>query len=286
MHAKPCLTLGSSCLALALCGLLPVATTGCHKKQEESADTAASAPATPAPTPAPAAAPAAPATTPTTPETTAAAAPPMTSDAGAMSTATAAAPITGQANDTVAEASATTGSPALKSGADEAASRKAAAQWSLHQDDIKNDPDGQWATSATASTSYSNHQGNDTFSPMQATGVPNIEAYGDDGKAWAPSTQDGGIEWLDLKYAKPVHATEVRVRESQGSGAVVKVELIDDAGVAHRIWTGDDPTKDLNYLLLKFPATSYKVNRVKVTLATNAVPGWNEIDAVQLVGKP
>jgi hypothetical protein len=283
MHAKPRLTFGSSCLALALCGLLPVATAGCHKKQEEGDNTAASAPAAPAAQPAPAAAPAAPATT---PETTAEAAPPMSSDAGAMSSGTAAAPITGQANDTVAVASATTGSPTIKAGADEATSRKAAAQWSLHQDDIKNDPDGQWAASATASTSYSNHQGNDTFSPMQATGAPNVESYGDNGKAWAPSTQDGGIEWLDLKYAKPVHATEVRVRESQGSGAVVKVELIDDAGVAHRIWSGDDPTKELNYLLLKFPVTSYKVNRVKVTLATNAVPGWNEIDAVQLVGKP
>ncbi len=285
MDAKPRLSLGSSCLALALCGLLPVVTTGCHKKQEEGDNTAASAPAAaPAPEPAPAAAPAAaPATT---PATTAEAAPPMSSDAGAMSSGTAAAPITGQSTDTVAEASATTGSPTIKAGAEEAPSRKAAAQWSLHQDDIKNDPDGQWATSATASSSYTNHLGNDTFSPMQATGVPNVESYSDNGKAWAPSTQDGGIEWLDLKYAKPVHATEVRVRESQGSGAVVKVELIDDAGVAHRIWTGDDPTKELNYLLLKFPVTSYKVNRVKVTLATNAVPGWNEIDAVQLVGKP
>src|ERR1700761_6383609 len=105
MDAKPRLTLASSCLALALCGLLPVATTGCHKKQEGD-NMAASAPAAAAPEPAPAAAPAAPATT---PETTAEATPPMSSDAGAMSSGTAAAPITGQATDTVAVASATTG---------------------------------------------------------------------------------------------------------------------------------------------------------------------------------
>ena len=96
MDAKPRLTLASSCLALALCGLLPVATTGCHKKQEGD-NMAASAPAAAAPEPAPAAAPAAPATT---PETTAEATPPMSSDAGAMSSGTAAAPITGQATDT------------------------------------------------------------------------------------------------------------------------------------------------------------------------------------------
>ncbi|HEX7680273.1 MAG TPA: hypothetical protein VF713_19230 [Thermoanaerobaculia bacterium] len=36
---------------------------------------------------------------------------------------------------------------------------------------------------------------------------------------------------------------------------------------------------------VKFDKTTYKTDRVKVTLATNVVPGWNEIDAVQLVGK-
>jgi len=36
--------------------------------------------------------------------------------------------------------------------------------------------------------------------------------------------------------------------------------------------------------MVKFPKTAFKTERVKVTLATNVVPGWNEIDAVQLVG--
>jgi hypothetical protein len=36
--------------------------------------------------------------------------------------------------------------------------------------------------------------------------------------------------------------------------------------------------------MVKFPKTTLKTDRVKVTLATNIVPGWNEIDAVQLVG--
>jgi hypothetical protein len=35
---------------------------------------------------------------------------------------------------------------------------------------------------------------------------------------------------------------------------------------------------------VKVPKTAYKAYRVKITLATNVVPGWNEIDAVQLVG--
>ena len=175
------------------------------------------------------------------------------------------------------------------SGADEGASaettaKMAATEWALKQDEIKNDPNGQWAISATASSSYNDAQGIAPWSANQATGAPNVEKYGDDGKAWTSKTPDGGIEWLDLKYPKPVNATEVRVRESCGSGAVIKIDVYDEQGAAHAVWQGNDPTAELNYLMVKFPKTAFKTDRVKVTLATNVVPGWNEIDAVQLVG--
>ncbi len=168
--------------------------------------------------------------------------------------------------------------------ATEASAKLNAAEWALKQDEIKNDPNGQWAIQATASSTYNDAQETAGFSANQATGAPNVDAYGDNGAAWASKTPDSGIEWLDLKYPKPVHATEVRVRESCGSGAVIKIEVYDDQGTAHAVWQGNDPTKDLNYLIAKFPKTSFAVARVKVTLATNVVPGWDEIDAVQLVG--
>ncbi len=160
----------------------------------------------------------------------------------------------------------------------------AAAEWALKQDAIKNDPNGQWAVSATASSSYNDAKENEGYAPNQAAGAPNVETYSDNDKAWTPATADSGIEWLDLTYAKPVYATEVRVRESCGSGAIIRVELIDAQGTSHAIWSGADPTTELNYLLVRFPKTAFKVARVKVTLATNVVSGWNEIDAVQLVG--
>ena len=166
----------------------------------------------------------------------------------------------------------------------ETTAKLAAAEWALKQDEIKRDPNGQWAIQATASSSYNDAQGTASWSANQATGAPNVDKYGDDGNAWTSKTQDGGIEWLDLKYPKPVHATEVRVRESCGSGAVIKIEVYDEQGGAHAVWQGNDPTTELNYLMVKFPKTTFKTDRVKVTLATNVVPGWNEIDAVQLVG--
>jgi len=60
--------------------------------------------------------------------------------------------------------------------------------------------------------------------------------------------------------------------------------LFDEQGAAHTVWAGNDPTTALNYLILKTPKTVFKTDRVKVTLAANVVSGWNEIDAVQLVG--
>jgi hypothetical protein len=170
------------------------------------------------------------------------------------------------------------------SSAADAGAKMAAADWAMKQDEIKNDPSGEWAIQATASSSYNDAQGTASYSANQATGVPNVDKYADDGAAWTSKTPDSGIEWLDLKYPKPVYATEVRVRESCGSGAVIKVEVFDEKGGAHAIWQGNDPTKDLNYLMAKFPKTAFKTDHVKVTLATNVVPGWNEIDAVQLVG--
>jgi hypothetical protein len=166
----------------------------------------------------------------------------------------------------------------------ETTAKMAAAEWALKQDEIKNDPNGEWAIQATASSSYNDAQGTAAWSANQATGIPNVDMYGDNGSAWTSKTPDGGIEWLELKYPKPIYATEVRVRESCGSGAVIKIEIYDEKGAAHAVWQGNDPTTELNYLMVKFPKTTFKTDRIKVTLATNVVPGWNEIDAVQLVG--
>jgi hypothetical protein len=254
--------LRSAVIVAALAVALGVAA-GCTQKKETDVSSSAAPPAAGSSTSAApaAAAPAAPAT----------------------ATPPAAAPAAAPATPAPAPASA---APAPDGTVADTTAKLAAVAWAIRQDEIKNDPDGQWATDATASSSYNDATGDAGWSAKQATGAPNVDHYSDDGHAWAPKTPDGGIEWLDLKYARPVHASEVRVRESAGSGAVVKVELFDEAGAAHTIWQGNDETKELNYLILKFKPTDYKVNRVKVTLATNTVPGWNEIDAVQLVGKP
>ena len=166
----------------------------------------------------------------------------------------------------------------------ETARKKAQIDWALKQDEIKNDPNGQWATQAAASSAFNDAKGNTSYSPNQATGEPNVQVYSTTPQAWSAKTPDSGIEWLELTFAKSVHATAVRVRESSGSGALIKIEVFDDKGASHTVWNGTDSTKELNYLIADFPKTTFKTNRVKLTLATNVVSGWNQIDAVQLVG--
>ena len=203
------------------------------------------------------------------------------------STATTSAPATAPAPAAPAAAPAAPAAsapPAAGSPGSDTTARLTAVDWALKQDSILHDPNGEWAISATSSSSYNDAQGPQAWSANQAAGAPNVPAYADDGHAWAPKTTDSGIEWLDLKYVKPVHATEVRVRESFNSGTIIKVDLIDSGGTTHTVWTGTDPTTGLNYLMVSFPKTDYKATEVKVTLATNLAQGWKEIDAVQLVG--
>jgi hypothetical protein len=160
----------------------------------------------------------------------------------------------------------------------------------LDEEKIVNDENGQWASEADASSTYAGENAgkNASWSPNQMAGKPDVEHYGDDGRAWAPKDQDKGIEWVKLTFPKAVNATDVRIRQTLNPGSIIKIELIDTDGKSHTVWEGVDKTKyeadKIKYFIASFDKTPYKTKVVKITLATNSVPGWNEIDAVQLVG--
>ena len=150
---------------------------------------------------------------------------------------------------------------------------------------IISDPAGQWAVSATAGTQYGKTQ----YSPAQATGAPNISTAGNSPDAWCPENKNVGTDWLEVTFAKPVHATEVRVRQNDAVGAITKIEAIEPDGTAHVWWEGVDPYKapsvrEIVWFAVRVPKTPYHVAKVKITLNLAAGSGWKEIDAVQLVG--
>lgn len=176
--------------------------------------------------------------------------------------------------------------------APEAVQRKRAVERALAEQAILDEAQGQWAVAASASSTYAAEKdatSTDGYAPMQVAGKPDVEHYGDDARAWAAARADGGIEWLEASFATPVSARELRVRQNSTPGAIIKVELIDEAGGRHTVWEGTDDTVyengEIQWFVRRFAPTPYKARGARLTLATSAVEGWNEIDAVQLVGE-
>lgn len=194
----------------------------------------------------------------------------------------------------VADTAATTDSASASASAPVPASATAstAAPAPLDEKEILKDKKGQWAVSATASSTYAQSPGDKApYSPWQATGAPNVPRYSDDGAAWASKSGDSkDPEWLEVTFARPVHATAIRIRQNTAPGAISRIDLIDEGGQSHPVWAGTDDTvyakNSIGWLIRDIPRTQFKVRAARITLMTARVWGWNEIDAVQLVGEP
>jgi hypothetical protein len=102
---------------------------------------------------------------------------------------------------------------------------------------ITADAAGQWAASARAGSEYGKTQ----YSAGRATGAPNVTVVGNSPDAWCPAVRNVGMDWLEVTFANPVSAVEVRVQQSEASGAIAKVEAFEPDGTAHVWWEGTDP---------------------------------------------
>lgn len=122
------------------------------------------------------------------------------------------------------------------------------------------------------------------WAPEQATGAPNSPKAGDQKTAWASLAQDKGAEWIKLEYKTPVEVHAVRIYENFNPGAVSKVTGFDKDGTEVLIWEGMEPMKQAPNVFEVKPESKLVSQAIKVYLNTTRVKGWNEIDAVQLVG--
>ncbi len=140
------------------------------------------------------------------------------------------------------------------------------------------DPNGpalrQWASSASASSEWAD-------SAIQATGPPDVLSCLDDALAWAPLTDGADPEWLEVRYASAVHATGIVVYETSVFGSAYRVELIDEQGTYRTVWTGTDPAACGTTFSPAWTRTSYPVVGARIH---TAIAGWEEIDAVELIG--
>lgn len=143
---------------------------------------------------------------------------------------------------------------------------------------------GQWAVEATASSQY----GDDDWSAQQATGAPNTPDGGDYVTAWASAGADDGVETLELLYEHKVVPSAVEIYESYYPGAVVQIEAYDEeSGDWIILWEGEGVVTDAPTIFSpELEAVDFATDSIRLTLDTSLVTGFNEIDAVQLLGRP
>ena len=123
------------------------------------------------------------------------------------------------------------------------------------------------------------------WGPEEVTGAPDTDGSGDIVTAWASATPDGGPEWLKLDYDRPVDIGEVRIRETHNPGAISKVTAFQPNGQEIVLWEGQaEPGTAPNDFVVHV-TQRVSASQIKVYVDSQRVPGWNEIDAVELVGK-
>jgi hypothetical protein len=118
---------------------------------------------------------------------------------------------------------------------------------------------------------------------LKATGAPDADPKRDDPNAWASASGDMGLQWLELSYANPMRASGVRIYEVNSPGAVAEIKAKGPGGEWDTLWSGTASGNGAP-LVLEWPLTSYEVKTIRIVLDTNRTPGWNEIDAVELLG--
>jgi len=141
----------------------------------------------------------------------------------------------------------------------------------------------QWAISADASSEYSN----ENWSASQAVGEPNVNECGDNSSAWASSSATS-LEWLILDYETPVVPTEILIIQNYNPSQVVEVHGVDLEGYDYLIWQGEpewvDTCPDEMTITIDLEE-EIVINQVVIVVDQSIMGwGWNEIDAVELVG--
>ena len=123
-----------------------------------------------------------------------------------------------------------------------------------------------------------------SWGPEQVVGQANTDRAGDISTAWASRQPDGGEEWLHVNYDRPVDISEIRVRETYNPGAISKITALLPNGQEVTVWEGTEPPATAPVDTAFAPQTRVQANSVKIYMDTRRVPGWNEIDAVELIG--
>ena len=141
----------------------------------------------------------------------------------------------------------------------------------------------QWAVSASGTSQYS-----DTgWNFAQATGAPDTNDCGDIRSAWASSSSTGS-DMLTVEFAEAVVPSQINIYQTYNPGSIYKVEVANSSGGRPITLTnsedppGNTPCPGIFSIAVDDIITP--VDRVIIYLDQTIGGGWNEIDAVELIG--
>ena len=142
----------------------------------------------------------------------------------------------------------------------------------------------QWADSAEGSSEFASPE----WGASQATGRPDVPGCGDYQFAWASAASDS-IETLEVTFLSQVYPLEIYIHESFNSDQVVKVEVLNpDTGAYYTVLQKNpiQVNRPCPYVLeIIVKGIDFKTDQIRITVDQSQLGlGWNEIDAVQLVG--
>lgn len=139
-----------------------------------------------------------------------------------------------------------------------------------------------WASTVV---DFSTEYGSSGSSATQVLGPPDVyPRAGDIPEAWATLVSDGGLQHITVAFSAPTAARAVVWLATFNPGAVVRVDDLTNPSAPVTLWTGTDPSAGyasaVVTVALPAPRT---IQALRLYLDTNAVMGWNELDAIGLV---
>ena len=120
------------------------------------------------------------------------------------------------------------------------------------------------------------------YQAIQATGPPDTgSTMTDHPLSWCPAEQDSGQPWLLLHYPQAIDVSRIKIYANYNPGAVDQIVSIDSSGSETILWHGTAALAEpLQVIDLQEPIHT---QAIRLRLDPAKVPGWNEIDAVQIL---
>ena len=120
---------------------------------------------------------------------------------------------------------------------------------------------------------------------VQMTGAPDTPTAGDSATAWASKKEKEGVVTVEVDFATEVMPEQVRVHETFGAGAIVRIEARGRTGEWATLWAGPaQAAQTPRWFTPPLAMARDRFRTIRLLLDTDKVSGWNEIDAVELVG--